>query len=140
MVVLVLGSVGTGILGEPWNEIKLWVQELGWSEQKIVSPITAASIEIRLESVPSQEPIVNIVTACGFHSDEEIPPGKGKSDGMIICKLLNEDGNAIAEGSIPITSYMPSDTLIIDINQPIFIGANEFGNVWDAMALIKGPL
>ena len=58
---------------------------------------------------------------------------------MIICKLLNEDGNAIAEGDIPLTvsevddtvAYSASETLIININQPISDDATHFDNFFD---------
>jgi len=30
--------LGTGFLGEPWNNIELWVQELGWGERSILFP------------------------------------------------------------------------------------------------------
>ncbi|MEX0656422.1 MAG: hypothetical protein WD154_02615, partial [Nitrosopumilaceae archaeon] len=86
---------------------------------------------------------VTIVTACAFHSDEDILPGTERSDGSdgkLICKLLNEDGNAIAEGDITFSQYAASEILEIPINQPIFLGATNFDNVFDAMVIVQGPL
>ena len=135
--------MGTGFLGEPVNNIKLWVQALGVGEGDLETPITTATVDLLLDVVPNENPEappVTIVTACAFHSDEDILLGTGRSDGKLICKLLNEDGNAIAEGDIPFTEYTASDTLEIPINQPIFIGATNFDNVFDAMIIVQGPL
>jgi len=139
-----LGIVGTGLLAQPTN-IKLWVQAIGFGEADLVSPIDDASIELMLDTVPSEIPLadpITIVTACAFHSNDIIPavPPPVKSEGKVICKLLNEDGNAIAEGSMPLSSYDPAETLIIRIDQPAFLGATNFGNVDDAMVIIEGPL
>ena len=143
LLVIVGGLLGTGFLGEPVNNIDLWVQALGFGEGDIETPITAATVDLLLDAVPSQDPQmppVTIVSACAFHSDEDINLGTGKSDGKLICKLLNKDGNAIAEGDITFSQYTASDTLTIPINQPIFIGATNFDNVFDAMVIVQGPL
>ena len=143
LLAIVAGIMGTGFLGEPVNKINLWVQTLGFGEGNLESPVTNAAVDLLLDVVPSenpQAPPVTIVTACAFHSTDSINLGTGKSDGKIICKLLNKDGNAIAEGDIPFTSYTANDILTIPINQPIFIGATNFENVFDAMVIIQGPL
>jgi len=142
LAVVILGIVGTGLLAQPTN-IKLWVQALGFGEADLVSPIDDASIELMLDTAPSENPEepITIVTACGFRSQDIIPLGDGIAEGKIICKLLNEAGNAIAEGDIPFSSYDPADTLlIINITQPAFIGATNFENVFNATIIIQGPL
>ena len=142
LLVVVAGIMGTGFLGVPVNKIDLWVQTLGFGEGDLESPITAASIDLLLNATSEtpQAPPVTIVSACAFHSDENIDIGTGKSEGKLICKLLNADGNAIAEGDITFLSYTASDILTIPINQPIFIGATNFDNVFDAMIIVQGPL
>ena len=139
-----LGMVGTGFLTQPQNNINLFVQALGFGEADLVSPIDDASIELMLDTAPSENPEappVTVVTACGFRSQDIIPLATGRAEGKIVCKLLNEDGNAIAEGDIPLSSYDPADTLVIvPINQPAFLGATNFDNVFDAMVIIQGPL
>ncbi|MGQ0791670.1 MAG: hypothetical protein ACT4NJ_05530 [Nitrosopumilaceae archaeon] len=143
LAVVVLGIVGTGLLAQPTN-ITLFVSALGFGEANLVSPIDDASIELMLDTAPSsnpEEPLITIVTACGFRSQDIIPLGTGRAEGKIVCKLLNADGNAIAEGDIPLSSYDPADTLvIIPINQPAFLGATNFALVDDAMVIIQGPL
>ena len=135
--------IGTGFLGEPVNNIQLWVQALGYGEGNLETPITTATVDLLLDSVPAEDPQmppITIVSKCAFHSDEDIDVGTEKSDGKLICKLLNEDGNAIAEGDITFSQYTASDILEIPINQPIFLGATNFDNVFDAMVIVQGPL
>lgn len=143
LLVIVGGLLGTGFLGEPVNKINLWVQALGFGEGNLESPITTATADLLLDSVPSEDPQlppVTIVSACAFHSDEDIDIGTGNSEGKLICKLLNADGNAIAEGDITFSQYTASDIIEIPINQPIFIGATNFDLVDDAMIIVQGPL
>ena len=144
LVAVILGLAGTGYLAQPQNNINLFVQALGFGEANLVSPVDNASIELMLDTVPSgnpEQPLTTIVSACGFSSHNIIPLGTGKAEGKIVCKLLNKDGNAIAEGDIPLSSYDPADTLIVvPINQPAFLGATNFNNVFDAMVIIQGPL
>ncbi|MCZ6582505.1 MAG: hypothetical protein O6761_04960 [Thaumarchaeota archaeon] len=140
---LLLGLMGTAYLGEQNGEIDLLVQALGWGEKTIEVPITDAEVEIRLDTIPgiNQEPSQTIVKACGFHSDEPMDEVENSlSDGRIICKLLNEDGNAILEGSMTFTSYVPSSTIVIDMNQPIFEDAILFKNGFNMRVIVQGPI
>ncbi len=137
------------MLANTGGNIDLWVQAIGWGEGDFVSPVQDgnASIEILLDTIPGTPPIT-FVSACGFHSDENIPLGEGFSDGLIICKILNEDGNAIAEGDIPLTvsvldpnfAYTASETFIIDINQPISEDATHFDRFFDMRIILEAPL
>jgi len=43
--------LGTGFLGKPWNDIDLWVQELGWGERNLEAPISHAYIDLELKKV-----------------------------------------------------------------------------------------
>ena len=137
------------MLANTGTDIDMWVQSIGWGEGDFVSPVQDgnASIEILLDTIPGTPPIT-FISACTFSSIEDIPLGQGKADGLIICKLLNEDGNAIAEGSIPLTvsavnpnvAYDKSETLIIDINQPISEDATHIDQFFDAMIIVEAPL
>ena len=141
---LFLGLMGTAYLGEQNGEIDLLVQALGWGEKTIEVPITDAEVEIRLNTIPGdspESPSQTIVEACVFHSDERIDEvEKSLSDGRLICKILNEDGNAILEGSMTFTSYTPSSTVVIDMNQPVFEDANLFENGFDLRLIVQGPI
>jgi len=141
---LFLGLMGTAYLGEQNGEIDLLVQALGWGEKNIEVPITDAEVEIRLNTIPGDSPEApsqTIVEACVFHSDERIDEvEKSLSDGRLICKILNEDGNAILEGSMTFTSYTPSSTVVIDMNQPVFEDAILFENGFDLRLIVQGPI
>jgi len=145
--------MGTAVLANTGTNIELWVQDIGWGEGDLESPVQdgSVSLEILLDTIPpvnEEDDPITFVDACGFHSDEDIVLGKGFSDGLIICKLLNEDGNAIAEGDIPLTvsevddtvAYSASETLIININQPISADATHFDNFFDAKIILEAPL
>jgi len=121
--------LGTGFLGEPWNNIELWVQELGWGERNLESPISHAYIDLELKKeINENETFVkdcdllegavkatcitearaddyfnNVIKACSFHSDDSLDafdPVLGLSPALIICKLTNEAGLPIAEGKV----------------------------------------
>lgn len=145
LVAIIAGMAGIGYL-QPQTNINLFVQALGFGEADLVSPIDDASIELMLDTEDSVDPegnpiTITVVTACGFRSQDIIPLATGKAEGKIVCKLLNSDGNAIAEGDITFASYDPADTLVIvPINQPAFIGATNFALVDDAMIIVQGPL
>ena len=145
--IVVLSLMGTAVLANTGTNIELWVQDMGWAEGDLVSPVQNVSIEILLDTIPGEPPIT-FVSGCLFTSTEDIPLGTGKSDGLIICKLLNIDGNAIAEGSIPLTisavddtvAYKANEELTIIINQPISAVATHFDNFYDATIIVEGPL
>ena len=145
--------MGTAVLANTGANIDLWVQAIGLAEGDINSPVQPgnASIEILLDTIPpinEEEDPITFVSGCGFHSDEDIPLGTGVSDGLIICKLLNQDGNPIAEGdslltvsqSNPNLAYEASETVVININQPINIDSTYFDNFYDAKIIIQAPL
>ncbi len=149
--IVVLSLMGTGMLANTGGNIDLWVQAIGWGEGDLETPIDNAKVEILLDTIPPENEVddpITFVSACGFHSDENIPLGEGFSDGLIICKILNEDGNAIAEGDIPLTvsvvdpnfAYTASETLIIDINQPISEDATHFDRFFDMRIILEAPL
>ncbi len=41
--------IGTGFLGEPWNEFTLFVQQLGWGESDVDSPISSATVDLEIK-------------------------------------------------------------------------------------------
>jgi len=160
--------LGTGFLGEPWNNIELWVQELGWGERNLEAPISHAYIDLELKKVINNGPdgekgtsddfFNNIIKACSFHSDQsldEFDTELGLSPALIICKLTNEEGQAIAEGKIildgvgdeeceqrdaPINGYTGSDTIRIDICQNAFKLSNEVQEVHDIKIVVENAL
>ncbi len=177
--------LGTGFLGEPWNNIELWVQELGWGERNLESPISHAYIDLELKKEINEngtpvdicnnitDPIAkakciaearaddyfnNIIRACSFHSDDSLDPldpTLGIAPALIICKLTNEEGLAIAEGKIildgigdetcpqrdpPMNGYDGSDTIRIDMCQFAFDFSNEVQEVHDIKIIVENAL
>ncbi|MCZ6582954.1 MAG: hypothetical protein O6761_07270, partial [Thaumarchaeota archaeon] len=146
VAVAAVALVGTGFLqtteGNQWNQFVLWVQELGWGEAALNSPISHAFVDLEIKKIVNPGPdgqlgngddfFDNVIQSCSFHADKNIPAPPTSisgeldvtviSDGVIICKILNEDSNAIAEGKITIVDlggYTSSDKEFIPIQQCI---------------------
>jgi len=159
VAVAAVALVSTGFLNDnmSWNEFELWVQQLGWGEDRLTSPISMAHVDLEIKKIVNdagtdpadcdeqtqeeQDECIkaanwddyfdNVIQSCSFHGDKDInlPPASTSTnevtvlnDGIIICKMLNEDGNAIAEGKrtiVEMGGYTASDKEIIHINQCI---------------------
>ena len=166
--------LGTGFLGEPWNNIELWVQELGWGERNLETPISHAYIDLELKKEinfgpdniegTSDDFFNNVIKACSFHSDQsldEFDAELGLSPALIICKLTNEEGLAIAEGRQILNGVQPnekenpddcdqrdevqngyigSSTIRIDICQTAFDFSNEVQEVHDIKIIVENAL
>jgi len=185
--------LGTGFLGEPWNNIELWVQELGWGERNLEAPISHAYIDLelkkeinendtteakcRLMTELSEEELAkciedadkddyfnNVIKACSFHSDDSLDAFDSKlglSPALIICKLTNEEGLAIAEGKqilngvqpdkerdpdaclqrdTVLNGYKGSTTIRIDICQTAYDFSNEVQDVHDIKIIVENAL
>ena len=141
IVVVIISLMGTGVLAEPWNEFDLFVQDFGWGEETLVSTVSNPNVEIRLIQVPNppSDPI-NLISACIFHSAEDIPAGNGLAQGSAICKLLDDQGLAIAEGRIFFKSYTASDDLQVFISQMVFPGSNNNELIFDIKLIIQKPI
>src|SRR3990172_8864723 len=76
----------------------------------------------------------NLITACSFHSDDDIP-----RSGAIICKLTHNN-NIVAEGRLDLTttSYQHSDQTYIPINHFAYDGANDAQNINDVKIIVLG--
>lgn len=138
ILVVLFSLIGTGVLAEPWTEFGMVVQELGWAKNDIEFPVSNPSLDVRLTTQPGTN--TNFITGCVFHSDEDIPVGVGLSTGTAICKLLDEQGRAIAEGRIFFDSYTGSDNLEVRIQDTAFLNANINSNVFDIKFIIEGPI
>jgi len=140
-VVVLFSLVGAGILGQPWNEFNLAVQQLGWSEKNMKSPASHGSMEVKLITVPNQAgPPDTVIISCKFHSAEDIPAGIGLSLGSAICKLIDNRGLAIAEGILYFLSYTASDDLDVPIIQKTFPEANHSQFIKDIKFIIQAPV
>jgi len=160
VAVAAVAIVGTGFLAgnQPWNQFEIWVQQLGWATNTIESPISHATVDLEIKKVlvetgPGAPFYDNFISDCSFHSNENIPAalGPGARDGLIICKILGGEGQAIAEGRIAIpaaTGYTASGTppgsvLLIPIDQcaltdPPTPAGGSTPNCLDVMAPVHG--
>ena len=148
--------VGTGFLGgidQPWNQFVVWVQQLGWAVGTVDSPISHATVDLEIKKLLNDEDpdnvfYDNVISDCSFHSNENIPAatGPGARDGVIICKILGGEGQAIAEGKMILAAadgYTASITELIPIDQCALIATptpadGSDPNCLDVMAPIHG--
>jgi len=141
IAVVILSLMGTGVLAEPWNEFDLWVQDFGLGVESIVSPVSQPTVEVRLNQVPNPpgDPD-NFITACVFKSAIDIPEGSGLAQGSAICKLINDQGLAIAEGRLFFLSYTANEELEVPINSFAFPGSNNNELIVDIKFVIQKPI
>jgi len=145
--------VGTGFLGEPWNEFELWVQQLGWGEADVDSPISHATVDLNIKKElndngtpgdPSDDFFTNTISHCSFHSDDSIPPAMqtpSVAQGVLICKLTDDRDLAIVEGKLFFDSYDASDHLFIELDQVAFPGANDVqAPIHDVKLIVEAPV
>ncbi len=130
VAVAAVALVSTGFLSEPWNQFDLWVQQLGWGENSLDSPISHATVDLEVKKIVNDNGTAtfdddyfdNVIQSCSFHSGDNIAPALGNviNEGVIICKMLDDRGLAIAEGKITIPNgYDASSKLFVPISQCI---------------------
>jgi len=133
VAVAAVALIGTGFLADPWNQFDLWVQQLGWGENKLMAPISHATVDLEVKKIvnDNETPDLladdyfdNVIQSCSFHSADDIPgiPEEATpiNDGLIICKMLDDRELAIAEGKLTIPGgYDSSDHLFVPIQQCI---------------------
>ncbi len=169
--------VGTGFLGEPWNQFTLFVQQLGWGEADVDSPISSATVDLEIKKTTNDngtpvsecdplkgqdndpEPgetfeeceirqraddfFENTIKFCSFHSEDDIDEATGTqvSPGLLICKLTDDRGLAIAEGRLNFDKYDGSDKLFIEITMTAFDGANDVqAPIHDVKLIVTAPI
>lgn len=146
VLLLVVGAslaVGMASLG---NNIALNTQELGVGEETIDFPISAGlTILIDRTTNPNvQTDYKDLIVSCKFTLqllEDPIPIGS-----TIYCKLLDINGNVIAEGKITLDNsngpLSPGDSIVIpitDVFGPPPINANNIENVYDIVFVVQGP-
>ena len=141
LAVVIVSLMGTGVLAEPWNEFDLFVQQFGWGEENLVSPVSNPTVEVRINQIPNPpgDPI-NLITACVFKSAQDLPEASGLSRGSAICKLIDDQGLAIAEGRLSFKSYTANEDLIVIITDLVFPGSNNNELIFDIKFIIQKPI
>ena len=145
----IVSFTGIGIQQvESWNQIDVWVQQYGWAEQDIESPVSNFSIELILEKKLNDNGTPELiddffetfVKGCIFRSSDDILAGTGLAEGKMVCKLLNADGDAIAENSKFFSSYTANDPINIIGFSKISSDSIKLDNVFDARAIVESPI
>ena len=139
MIILSIAGFGSLSDADPWNEFDIIVQDFGWGEEQMVFPLSNPSVELRLIQSPITNPPEVRINSCIFHTDNDIDAGIGVT-GTAICKLLDDNGRAIAEGRTNFDFYTGSDDLEILINFFSFPNSNLEQNVFDIFFIIEAPV
>ena len=139
------GLISTGFLAGS-NEFEIWIQDLGFAEGEIESPLEHANVDFEVTKTPvdpddipntGDEFFKNEITDCSFHTFENLDDG-----GDLICKLFSWDLEGervvVCEGRVtvggsetgdPKAPYYPSDTFLIPIEQEAYVGACDVQNI-----------
>lgn len=150
LVIVVVSLSGIGIQQvESWNQFDLVVQQYGWTEKDIEPPVSNFSVELILAKAlnnngtpndPTDDFFETIVTGCIFSSTDDMPAGTGLSLGSVICKLMNAQGDAIAEGKAFFVSYTANDPFkIISFNR-ITNESVKLNNIFDVTSVVEAPI
>lgn len=155
IVLVLLGIVIVSFTGIGVQQVQsagtfdVWVQQYGWAEEDIVPPVSNFSVELILEKAnndngtplnPTDDFFETFVKGCIFSSTENMPEGTGLSPGKVICKLLNADGDAIAEGREFFFSYTANDPINIMSLDRISPESIKLANVFDVTAVVEAPI
>ena len=138
----IIGVAATGLgMGFLAPGFDLSLQGLAAQEEMLLSPVSSANVDLVVQKVeglltPGNKVIFkNQITACSFHSPENIGTG-----GVIICKLLDSAMDIVAEGRLNLAGagYSGSDITFIDINQVGTDNANDVQNIEKVKIVILG--
>ena len=126
----------------------LIAQDLGAKETDLRSPIDTARVDFVIHTLRVvgdsnsgaagagviKTAYRNLITACSFHSDDDIP-----RSGAIICKLTHNN-NIVAEGRLDLTttSYQHSDQTYIPIAHTAYPYSNDVQNINDVKIIVLG--
>ena len=136
----IIGVAATGLgMGFLAPGFDLSLQGLAAQEEMLQSPIASADVDLVVEKIvgltaDEKSVFKNKITRCSFHSPESIGTG-----GAVICKLIDSDGDIVAEGILDLTNtmYSGSDVTFIDITQ-FKDDSNDVQNIEKVKIVILG--
>jgi len=94
-------------------------------EAKISFDFTALLVDP--DDIPNNQDefLINAVSQCVFHSDEDI-----SGETCVVCTLTDNDQNSLASGRVDLESgYTGSQSISIQITDTEYLGANDVKNV-----------
>ena len=144
LVSMAVFAMGSGYLMD--TQVMLNLQFLGVGAATFEAPISDPTIDISIEKIngfdSSGNPIIkNKIRSCSFHFPDTDPGGSDALSGpgtKVICKLLDHDGNVIAEGEL-CGPFVASDNHIIPITDLAFEFADFVFNIGDVRIILVGP-
>lgn len=138
LLLVVGGSLALGMASLD-NNITTNAQDLGVGEKTIDSQIDAHIVLVVERTGPDFDiNYKDLIVSCDFTNDG---PDTIESGSTIYCKLVDELGNAIAEGKIVLNSdLLIGQTIPIPINDVFaFPNANNIENVFEIVFVVQGP-
>jgi len=139
LLLVVGGSLAVGMASLD-NEIALNAQELGVGEKTIDSEIDASLILVIERTGPDfNVNYKDVIVSCKFTNEG---PNTILVGSTIYCKLLDQAGNVIAEGSVVVTDVdglEVGEQIEIPINDVNFTNANNIENIDEILFVVQGP-
>ncbi len=125
-------GLGAGFLG---NTITLDVQSLGVGETDLASQIDDATIKFNIDAFRGNQGFIkNVISDCFVESPQLIV-----EDSTIWCKLTDENGNVVVEGSRVLPADLPINTpTVIPIDDPNKL-LSLVQNIHDVILVVQGP-
>jgi len=121
-------ALSVGYLG---NDLDLsMAQQLGVGETDVHSPIADASVQAIISRLGTVPDFKDFIIECLFESPELVVDGS-----TLTCKLIDEFGSVIGEGSTVLTMDLPANTpKTIDIDPSVISNI-----VFDIILIVQGP-
>jgi len=149
LVVIIVSISGLGIQQvQSWNQFDLLVQQYGWAEKDIEPPVSDFSVKLMLEKElndndtpdPTDDFFETFVKGCIFSSTQGMPEASGLAQGSVICKLMNDQGDAIAEGRVVFLSYIANEPIEIIAFSTVSDDSINLKNIFDVTAVVEAPI
>jgi len=144
LVSMAVFAMGSGYLME--TEIMLNLQFLGVGAANFEAPISNPTIDISIEKIDGFDsmgnPLIkNKIRSCSFHFPDTDPGGVDALTGpgvKVICKLLDDNGDVIAEGEL-CGPFVASENNIIPITDLAFEFADFVSGIGNVRIILVGP-
>ena len=135
LVGVAAAALGTGFLMQ--TNIMLTVQEFGFGQETLRTPISDANVDLSIEALPDFDiagnPIFkNVIDACSFHYPFNAAyTGLDHPLSEVICKLTDINGNVIAEGTRTGSITASQSGISIAITELAFDKSHKIENIHD---------
>jgi hypothetical protein len=125
------GAMSVGFLG---NEIDLTVQQLGVGEATLETPISDADIDFVIARASDSTEMHNVISECEITAGQDIA-----AMSHIFCKLTDENGNVVAEGTTWNMNLISSHVVFSVVIDTADFPNNKVQNIHDVVLVVQGP-